>query len=184
MGFYNEVRPRSSLGGRTLGELVAGLVLIVVLATPLSGQFGEERAFNMFTGCAPIRISGEHFAEVLGEWTTLDLPADVKHVIRTKLDERGLATEDVFRLGIYGDPIEHLPRMEVTVLTQPTGRRDISMSFQKWLRDPVSDKENYATTWQADFEGSTRERELGNVVIRMDTFLGYYLEVNAEACNE
>ncbi|MDE2927210.1 MAG: hypothetical protein OXT71_12495 [Acidobacteriota bacterium] len=165
---------------------VAGLILVVVLPAPLSGQFGEERAFGWFTGCAPIRISGQHFAQVLGEWTALDLPADVKHVIRTRLDEHDLATEDVFAWGLSGDPNETaiLPRMEVTVLTQASGRRDISISFQKWLRDPISDKEHYATTWHVDVEDRpTRERELANVETFVGVFLDNYLEVNAEACN-
>ena len=166
---------------------VAGLVFVVVLPAPLSGQFVEERAFKWFTGCAPIRISGQHHAQVLGEWTTLDLPADVEHVIRTRLDEHDVATDDVFAWGLSDDPDEAtiLPRMEVSVLTQPSGRRDISMSFQKWLRDPISDKEHYATTWRVDVgDRPTRENELANIEAFIGFFLDEYLEVNADACND
>ena len=166
---------------------VGVLLLFVGPTASLSGQFGEEDAFNYFTSCAPIRISGQHHAQVLGEWTTLDLPADVKHVIWTKLDEHGLATEDVFAWGLSGDDDEGtiLPRMKVSVLTQPSGRGDISMSFQKWLRDPISGKEHYATTWRADVGGRpTGDNELSNIEFFIGRFLDDYLEVNAEACDE
>ena len=59
------------------------------------------------------------------------------------------------------------------------------MSFQKWLRDPISDKEHYATTWRADVEDRpTRENELANIETTIGFFLDGYLEVNAEACND
>ena len=180
-------RERGSLRWLRPVYRVGVLLLFVAPPAPLSGQFGEERTFNYFTTCAPIRITGQHHAQVLGEWTTLDLPADVKHVIRTKLDEHRLATDDVFAWGLSGDPDEGtiLPRMEVSVLTQPSGRRDISMSFQKWLRDPISDKEYYATTWRVDVEDRpTRESELANIETFIGLFLDNYLEVNAEICNE
>ena len=172
---------------------VAGLVLVVVFPAPLSGQFGEERAFKWFTGCAPIRITGQHHdtrllrdAQVSGDITS-DLPADVKHILRSKLDEHALATEDVFAWGLSGDLEEGtvLPRMEVSVLTQPSGRRDISISFQKWLRDPISDKEHYATTWRVDIgDRPSRENELANVETFVGLFLDTYLDVNAEACDD
>ena len=159
---------------------VAGLVLAVVLPAPLSGQFGEERAFELFTGCAPMRITGYHATEIRGEWTRLDVPADVKHVIRTKLSEHGLATEHVFAWNLTGDLDVGtvLPRMEVTVLTQPSGRRDISLSFQKWLNDPVSGTEDYATTWHADVDDlANRDAELALIENFIDLFLDAYLPV-------
>lgn len=169
------------------------LFLLVGLPAPLSGQFGAERAFNYFTACAPIRITGQHHdgrlledAEVSGDFT-FDLPADVKHIIRSKLAEHGLVTEAVFAWGLSGGPEEGtiLPRIEVTVLTQPSGRRDISMSFQKWLRDPISDKEYYATTWRVDVgDRPTRESELASIETFIGLFLDAYLEVNAEACDK
>jgi len=109
----------------------------------------------------------------------------VKHVIRTKLDEHDLATDVDFAWGLSDDPNEAtiFPRMEVFVLTQPSGRRDISLSFQKWLIDPISGTENYATIWRAEATGSTRERKLADIEFRLGFFLDEYLEVNAEACN-
>ena len=172
---------------------VGVLLLFVAPPTPLFGQFGEERAFNWFTGCAPIRITGQHHdyrlledAQVAEDFT-FDLPADVKHIIRTKLGEHGLATEEVFAWGISGDLDEAtiLPRMKISVGTRLSGRREISMSFQKWLRDPISDKEHYATTWSVEVDNlPTRENELAIIENFIRFFLDTYLEVNAEACAE
>ncbi len=59
------------------------------------------------------------------------------------------------------------------------------MSFQKWLRDPISDKEHYATTWRVDVgDRPSRENELANIEAFIGFFLDEYLEVNAEACND
>lgn len=141
MEFYAGSAPSAALGSCSYS----------LPPTPLFGQFGEESAFNWFTGCAPIRITGQHHdyrlledAQVAEDFT-FDLPANVKHIIRTKLDEHGLATEEVFAWGISGDldKATILPRMEVSVGTQLSGRRDISMSFQKWLRDPISGASPY-----------------------------------------
>ena len=126
---------RGSLLRRVCTACCVGVLLpLIAPPTPLSGQFGEERAFNYFTSCAPIRITGQHHdtrlleeAQVSGDITS-DLPADVKHILRSKLDEHALATEDVFAWGLSGDLEEAtvLPRMEVSVLTQPSGRREMA----------------------------------------------------------
>ena len=58
------------------------------------------------------------------------------------------------------------------------------MSFQKWLKDPISGKEHYATTWHLGIEDRpNRENELAAIHTFVGFFLDNYLEVNAEACN-
>lgn len=177
---------------RRLSGWFAPLYLVAtigVLPAPLYGQFGEESTFQFrfFTGCAPIRVTGEHFTRIRGEWTSLEVPADVKHVIQTQLAEQDLATEGLFAWGFRGDPQEAtiLPRMEVSAVTQPSGRRSIALSFQKWLQDPMSGKEHYATTWNAHFEDRPdRESELAAIETLVGMFLDDYLEANVEACEE
>ena len=60
------------------------------------------------------------------------------------------------------------------------------MSFQKWLIDPISGKEHFATTWSTQFEDyPSRDAELALIEDLVGIFLDdFYLEVNGEACDE
>ena len=165
---------------------VGVLLLFVAPPMPLSGQSGDLSVFSWFARCAPIRITGMQIAQIRGELTRLELPADVRHVIQTKLTEHGLATDDVTVSGLPGAPDEYtvLPQLEVLVTVQPSGRRSISISFEKWLTDPISGEENYATVAHGDVEDRpSRESELDGIEIIIGSFLDRYLEVNAAACD-
>lgn len=61
----------------------------------------------------------------------------------------------------------------------------INVTYQKWLKDPVSDEEGFAATWNSGSVGTHGENSshiLSRISQHTDRFIDEYLRVNADTC--
>ena len=153
--------------------IAAALVALPALATVFSAaESNAADDFELWNACKPTRLVVE------------DLSSDAAEIGLTEERIETLTRSRLRAARIYGNILSetHLyVRVSVTSRAFTT-----SVEFHKNLFDPISEENNYASTWQSGSFVGTHGQNAGFILQGLselvDKFIDEYLRVNAEAC--
>lgn len=155
--------------------ILAALPLLVAVAPaqefpqpPLS----TEKRFNLYTGCAPLRIVPE-FSEIAVARPTGLSEMKVREAVTLRLREADLIGDGPHALAVGAAVVGE----SVTLWVR----------FRKVLKDPITGHVGAGTTWHRLSGGPSVGRTdsvLKALDQMLDAFLEDYLSVNEEACEK
>ena len=152
------------------------LFILLVFATPCTAEIEQPETierFQLFANCRPIRV----FVVVAMDRSTFD---GLEARIRTAVEERMKAT----RLFATDDVPIHALYVEIDGWQGYAF--NITLTFKKWLFDPIVSKTWLGATWLSSGIGmtdGTNPNTIFTAVNRhMDLFLEQYMRVNQAAC--
>ena len=157
------------------------LVLVVALVTTvtsISAQYTENELidhFQLWHACQPVPLRVEPMKDAAVEMGL------TREAIATTVRSRLRAA----RLYSSEDVTPGQPYLYVSVTTV---RRvfDVNIYFFRWLSDPITGVESFATTWirgMVGHHGGDAGYVLSAVSRKTDEFIDAYLRVNESACS-
>ena len=146
-------------------------ILLKGCATAARGSRGTTEQFQLFMNCEPMNLS----VQVESEMT------DITHL--TEGSVRLAAQSRLLQALLYD---ESEPQFLGVLVHVARGAFGVEVTFNKPVRDPVTDRSLPAATWRSLDTGIHRMD--GNYVVSavgqtVDNFLREYRRVNARACS-
>ncbi len=139
---------------------------------------GDVNTFGLWNKCAPV-------------WSFVErLDDDAADIGLTRERIQTLAESRLRAARLYSEAIVFAPSLRVDVSmfvseNRRSGAFNIEVSFQKYLHDVVSDRGQYAATWETGSYG-IHTGDAGYILQivseKLDLFILEYLRVNEAAC--
>lgn len=150
--------------------IVAGASLYFAAAASVEAVAGSQDRFQLFAGCRPMGLVVENLPKGAAEIGLTR--ATIETAVRSRLRAARL----------YSDGASPWLYVQVNLAGQAY---NISIQYNKWVRDTVSGEGGTAVTWDIGSTG-THGRSSGYILSfvsqHMDKFIDEYLRVNASAC--
>ena len=141
----------------------------------------EFNQFSLFSNCQPVDLS---ILTSFDDKMKLDLSREaIREAIKNNIESRLRSAHLYGKMAILSPRPDAYLRVSVEVASWAFS---ITLNFKKWVKDPLSQRENFATTWE-DRTFGTHSRIgfiLSALSQKMDKFLVNFLRVNDEACRK
>ena len=159
---------------------LALLVALLGAVTPIPAQYTEDIGvtdyFQLWHACQPVPLRVEPMPAAAVEMGL------TREAIATTVRSRLRAA----RLYSSEDTPSRRPYLYVNVTTVNRTRAfSVTFHFFKWLPDPITELESFATTWTTGMvgvHGGDAGYVLSSVSRKTDEFIDAYLRVNEAAC--